>query len=247
MADSKKASKRPHARAGAMGKAQKAEDQEAIVIHGPVSTATRRLGGYQIGLDQRAWKGLVIHKYDLKSLLTKAVEMSTSGGNMRLTVDIDPHGKLSPKIVKIVRVRSAASPTAKDQFDTELAQALARGERRAVEILAAPDMLSAAAFARAIGVSREAVRRKRQRHEVLGLEGAKRGVRFPVWQVTSDGGLLPALPRLFDLLGGSPWTVYRFLLQHHPELEGATAIERLKAGEADKVLAAAENASRAFS
>jgi hypothetical protein len=31
---------------------------------------------------------------------------------------------------------------------------------------------------------------------------------------------LPELPKLFDLLGGDSWTVYRFLIQHHPELEG---------------------------
>jgi hypothetical protein len=46
------------------------------------------------------------------------------------------------------------------------------------------------------------------------------GVRFPKWQVTANGGLLPELPRLFDLLGGDSWTVYRLLTQRHPELEG---------------------------
>jgi hypothetical protein len=31
--------------------------------------------------------------------------------------------------------------------------------------------------------------------------------------VTSGGGLLAELPKLFDLLGGDSWTVYRFLTQ----------------------------------
>jgi hypothetical protein len=43
-------------------------------------------------------------------------------------------------------------------------------------------MLSASAFAKFIGVSREAVRAKHQRREVLGLKGAKRGLRFPKWR-----------------------------------------------------------------
>jgi hypothetical protein len=43
-----------------------------------------------------------------------------------------------------------------------------------------------------------------QEHEVLGLKGAKWGLRFPKWRVTSDGGLLSELPRLFDLLGSDP-------------------------------------------
>jgi hypothetical protein len=34
---------------------------------------------------------------------------------------------------------------------------------------------------------------------------------FPNGRVSSDGGLLPELPRIFDLLGGDSWTVYRFL------------------------------------
>jgi hypothetical protein len=46
-----------------------------------------------------------------------------------------------------------------------------------------------------------AVSAEHQRNEVLGPKGAKRGLRFPKWQVTSDGGLLSELPRLFDLLG----------------------------------------------
>jgi hypothetical protein len=37
-----------------------------------------------------------------------------------------------------------------------------------------------------------------------------------------DGGLLPELPRLFDLLGGDSWTAYRFLIQHHLELDSDT-------------------------
>ena len=36
---------------------------------------------------------------------------------------------------------------------------------------------------------------------------------FPKRQVTSNGGLIPELPRHFDLLGGDCWTVYRFLTQ----------------------------------
>jgi hypothetical protein len=93
----------------------------------------------------------------------------------------------------------------------------------------------------------EAVRAKHQRNEVLGLKGAKRGLRFPKWQITSNGGLLPELPQIFDALGGDSWTVYRFLTQHHPELEGETALSALHRGKVEKVLAAAENTAGAFS
>lgn len=133
-----------------------------------------------------------------------------------------------------------------DSLDTALAEARTRGARRVAEILADPEMLSADAFGQYIGVSREAVRLKYLRREVLGLTGAKRGIRYPKWQLTDADQPLPGLPELFQALGGDPWTVYRFLLQHHPELDRETALSALKHGEWKRVLAAAENASHAF-
>ncbi len=56
-----------------------------------------------------------------------------------------------------------------------------------------------------------------------------------------------ALPRLFDLLGGDSWTVYRFLTQVSPELEGDTPRSALEHGKVSQVLAAAENTAGAFS
>jgi hypothetical protein len=49
--------------------------------------------------------------------------------------------------------------------------------------------------------------------------------------------------RLFDVLGDDSWTVYRFLTQHHPELEGDTALSALQRSKVSRVLAAAEIAS----
>ena len=96
-------------------------------------------------------------------------------------------------------------------------------------------------------MSQEGVRLKRKRREVLGLELAKRGIRYPAWQVVEHQQLLPALPRLFGILSDDPWTVYRFLLQHHPELEGARALDALRRGRIDQVIATAESvASGAF-
>ena len=80
----------------------------------------------------------------------------------------------------------AVSEQETDDLDAAPTEARQSGVSRAVEILAGREMLSAADFAKFIGVSREAVRAKRQRNEVLGLKAAKRGLRFPKWQVTSD-------------------------------------------------------------
>jgi len=57
-----------------------------------------------------------------------------------------------------------------------------------------PDMLSTAGLAELLGMSEEGVRLKRKRHEILGLEFAKRGIRYPAWQILEDRWLLPGGP-----------------------------------------------------
>lgn len=162
---------------------------------------------------------------------------------VRLMVDMDPKRRIPTFEIE----DAGTEPAGSNDLDAALAEARERGVSRAVEILSAREMLSAAEFAKFIGVSREAVRGKHQRGEVLGLHGAKRGLRFPKWQVTPNGKLLPDLPQVFKLLGGDSWTVYRFLIQHHPELEGDTALSALLRGKVEKVLAAAENTAGASS
>jgi hypothetical protein len=129
-----------------------------------------------------------------------------------------------------------------------LATARTRGTAVKEALVADPDMLNTAAIARLLGMSEEGVRLKRKRHEILGLECAKRGIRYPAWQVLEGRQLLPALPRLFAMLGDDPWRLLRFLQQHHSELGGDRALDALRHGRVDRVLAAAENtATGAFS
>lgn len=122
-----------------------------------------------------------------------------------------------------------------------LAAARRRGDVRKGAVLSDPQLLNTAAMAELLGMSEEGVRLKRKRHEVLGLEFAKRGIRYPAWQVLEGGHLVPELPRLFAVLGDDPWRLFRFLQQHHNELGGARAFEALRNGRVDDVIAAAEN------
>ncbi len=127
----------------------------------------------------------------------------------------------------------------RDALDIALAAARQRGSERVAEILKRPEMLSADEFADEIGSTRETVNKKRKRHEVLGLEGAKRGVRFPKWQIGDDGQLLGGLAQLFEALNGHPWAVYRFLLQESGSLGGRTGLEILRAGRIEDAVGAA--------
>ena len=134
-------------------------------------------------------------------------------------------------------------PELDDELQAALVAARARGRRRAAEILAEDDMLSAEAFADLLGVSRVTVNTKRQNGQVLGLDGAKRGFRFPLWQLDRDGRPYPALPKLHEVLGGA-WAVYRFLVTPHGALDGRTGIDAMKRGQDDEVVAAAESVAR---
>jgi len=165
-----------------------------------------------------------------------------TGKSVRMTVVVDPK-TAAPQIA----VEEVSAPKG-DRLDSALAAARQRGSARVAEILNGTDMLSADAFAEEIGATRETVHKKRRRHEVLGLEGPKRGVRFPKWQVSGSGGLIPSLPQLFEVLGDHPWTIYRFLLEEHGELDGRTGLEALRAGRIADVMATAETIGRgAFS
>ena len=64
--------------------------------------------------------------------------------------------------------------------------------------------------------------------------------------ICSPSAGLAELPRLFEVSGGDSWTVYRFLTQHHPDLEGDTAPSALERGKVEKVLAAAKISAAPF-
>lgn len=194
----------------------------------------------EIALAPGVFGDVVGRKGTAKGLLTgfgKAVQRAEQSGRaVRLTVLVEPG-----KPVSKVAVEDAVEQLPRDELDEALTEARQRGVKRAAEILQASDMLSADQFAAVIGATRETVHQKRRRGEVLGLEGAKRGVRFPEWQIGADGRLLAGLPRLIEALGKHPWAVHRFLLQQHPELDGQSALEALRRGRVDDVLATAQS------
>jgi hypothetical protein len=130
------------------------------------------------------------------------------------------------------------------ELKAALAEARGRGRKRVAEIVAGDDMLSADAFSKLIGTSRVTVNAKRQSGQVLGIDGAKRGFRFPVWQLDKDGRPFGALPTLHATLGNNAWAVYRFLVSPHGALDGRTGLRALQQGDDASVLSAAEGMAR---
>jgi len=182
-----------------------------------------------------------------RSPLGVALEKREVGGRKRNMSDMPPRGGNAKTAINAPKTRDTPKADSDDNLNAALEAARLRGGARVAAILRGEDMLSADEFGNLMGVSRVTVNQKRQRREVLALEGARRGFRFPEWQIGPDGKPFGALPQLFDRLGGSPWAVYRFLVQHHPELGGLTGVEALRRGQATEVIDAAESTLRAAS
>lgn len=178
------------------------------------------------------------HKDSVRGVLSSYAEAASEadrlGQPIDITITVRPN-KAAPGIT--------VEPAKGDALDRALREGRARGTARVGEILKSPDMVTAREFGALIGASHETVNQKRRSGEILALEGATRGLRYPTWQVTEDGRPLPGLADLFRILGGEPWTVYRFLLQRHGELDGETGLDTLKRNRVEKALAAARNVS----
>lgn len=219
-----------------------------------------------IGLNQLLPKGTVGSKLKIPDTASKVLANNPKGIKMLLQgygdaiaksrstgrrvsfhVDIDPKGGTIVTPVEETAPAAAPKTTAKDrELQAALAAARERGRLRAADILSGDEMLSADAFAKMLGTTRVTVNTKRQSGQLLGLDGAKRGFRFPVWQLDADGKPYAGLAELQERLGG-PWAVYRFLVQHHGELGGLTGRQALERGKIKAVLEAAESVGRDFS
>lgn len=188
----------------------------------------------EVAVRKDSFKTLQRHKGAMRKVLTTYADVVAKaerlGRPVELIIRVRPDEPDS-----FVEERAADG----DRLDKALAAARQRGAARVAEILRAPEMISARDFGQVIGASHETVNQKRKAGELLGLAGAKRGLRYPTWQVTDDGRPLPGLADLTRTLGGEPWTVYRFLVQPHGELGGRTGLDALKANRVEEALAAA--------
>jgi hypothetical protein len=206
-----------------------------------------RKDGAKAGAGHSA-KGVAKRPTPVEKAYARALQLSRETGKaVRFVVGIGPDG--SERVTGFDEgAASYAGPAdaPPSELDRALADARRRGQSRVAEILAGPEMLTTDAFAARLGTTRATITTWRHRNQVLGLEGATRGFRFPDWQVGSDGKPFRVLPQLFDRLGGDAWDVYRFLVQHHPELGGMTGREALQNGRVKAVVEAAESVAQAF-
>jgi hypothetical protein len=119
---------------------------------------------------------------------------------------------------------------------------LAAARKRAVEIKrqlleAEGGAMPVTEVARHLGISKQAVDKRRRVRKLLALE-TPRGFLYPAWQFADDG-VLPGLEEVLAALEGTPWEQASWFLTGDSHLSDRKPLDVLRRGDAQQVLRAA--------
>lgn len=93
--------------------------------------------------------------------------------------------------------------------------------------------------AKYLGLTRQAVDKRRKANKLIGLAVGRHGYLYPSWQFSRNG----TVPGLEDVLGvlhrHDPWSQVIFMLSPNDRLDGMTPLEVLRKGQTDEVKIAA--------
>ena len=143
-------------------------------------------------------------------------------------------------LLETTRLAIEELPTQQGETEKELHAARLRGLARMAELRkAAEPMLETGEVCALLGISRETVRKKIERRQLLALP--KGGDRvFPAFQFR-DGDVVAGLADvLLAVRTDSIYVILSFLLSRNPEFKGKTAIEMLLRGKIEPVLSEAK-------
>ena len=167
----------------------------------------------------------------LKTVLTKAG--SKAVGSLQTTTNEVGY------LMAAARLAIEALGISADVVEKQLHDARLRGLERMTELRkAAEPVLETGAVCELLSLSRETIRKKVDRRQLLALP--KGGDRvFPAFQF-QDGDVLPGFAEVLNALANdSPFVALSFLLSKNPDFGGRSACELLQAGEVDPVIAEA--------
>ncbi|HEX4458066.1 MAG TPA: hypothetical protein VIA18_08850 [Polyangia bacterium] len=139
-----------------------------------------------------------------------------------------------------VLLRALEQPAALALTDDPLAAARTRGVQARQQLLNADGgSVSGAKAAEVLGLSRQAIDKRRKQGSILAVKLGKRGYIYPAWQF-SDRGVLPGLSEVLQALAGhSDWAKLRFFLSPNSALNDARPLELLRRDDVAPVLRAA--------
>lgn len=132
----------------------------------------------------------------------------------------------------MVLLRALTEPSVAAQLASKdpLAAARLRGVERQQSILKeSGGVFSGAQVAKTLGISRQAVDKRRKQGQLIGLTQGKRGYAYPAWQF-EGGRTLAHLERVLDVLRShDPWMQLAFFVNGNDRLDGKSPLELLRA------------------
>jgi hypothetical protein len=102
------------------------------------------------------------------------------------------------------------------------------------------ETLSSDEIAARLDTNRETIKRWRTAGRLIGVEGAKRGVRYPAAQLGPNLAPLKGIQEVLELLDGDHWEAWRFLADEIDELDEMTGFDALRDDRLQEVLAVLE-------
>jgi hypothetical protein len=140
-----------------------------------------------------------------------------------------------------VLVKALRAPEALSGLEEEdpLAGARLRGAQARQELLRAEGgTLGVGEVADILGLTRQAVDKRRRARTLLAVGVGKRGFRYPAWQF-SDGDVVRGIPETLRVFDIQPWTQVSWFLTGDSRLGGARPLDALRRGEIERVVRAA--------
>ena len=143
-------------------------------------------------------------------------------------------------LVEAARLAAASGAGAQEPAQRALEEARMRGIARITELRqAAGPCVETGQVCALLGVSRETVRKKIDRRQLLALPKGNEDRVFPAFQF-KDGKVLPGIKEVLQAMNSdTPFEVLAFLFARSPFLGNRTALEALQAGMIDQVVAEA--------
>ena len=153
---------------------------------------------------------------------------------------IDEASAASTDFMVLVEALTARPVATEIAADDPLATARLRGvERQQSLVEKSGGMLKSEKAAKVLGISRQAVDKRRRQNRLIGLTQGRRGYAYPIWQF-EDGKTLANLEAVLDRLRNhDPWMQLTFFLNANDRLEGSSPLEMLRSGKVEPVLEAA--------
>ncbi len=142
----------------------------------------------------------------------------------------------------MVLVEALTAPSVATQLAARdpLAAARLRGvERQESLVKKSGGVVRGEEAAALLGISRQAVDKRRRQGHLIGLTQGRRGYAYPAWQF-EGGKTLANLGRVLDALRDhDPWMQLTFFVNANDRLNGSSPLEMLRSGKLEPVLQAA--------